>query len=175
MRITIDHEGAFQTTCVPVPPLAADPSLLARGEPPTIFSNPIQVRLDPTPTEPSLFTRTKTTKRAHYDKARVRSGIPSLLAPQGSYFEALLIDRDNHILESDIYNVAFYRGGRWVTPHAKYGCLPGVFRKFLLEQGLIDEDQDDRITKYNIKDGEYVLLCNGAQGCRVGRISLVDN
>jgi len=173
MRIAIDHEGAFQTTCVPVPPLSADPSLLAKGEPPTTtLNNLIEVRLDPASTEPSLFTRTKTTKRAHYDQARVRSGIPGLLTPQGPYFEALLIDREDHIMESDIYNVAFYRGGRWVTPNAKYGCLPGVFRGFLLDQGLIEEDQDDIIIRDNIRNGEYVLLCNGAQGCRMGAISL---
>jgi branched-subunit amino acid aminotransferase/4-amino-4-deoxychorismate lyase len=75
-------------------------------------------------------------------------------------------------MESDIYNICFYRGGRWVTPHAKYGCLPGVFRRFLLDQGLIDEDQEDKIVKDNVKDGEFVILCNGAQGCRLGKIAL---
>ncbi|KAF5352429.1 hypothetical protein D9756_005923 [Leucocoprinus leucothites] len=113
IRVALDPQGAFQTTCAPVPPFASDPTLLARGEPPTIPpGNLIEVRLDPAPTEPSVFTRTKTTKRAHYDDARARSGIPGLLTPQGPHFEALLFDMYNHVMESDIYNVAFYRGGR---------------------------------------------------------------
>jgi hypothetical protein len=47
-----------------------------------------------------------------------------------------------------------------------------VFRRFLLAEGLIDEDQEDKIVKEIVKDGEYVILCNGAQGCRLGKISL---
>lgn len=94
------------------------------------------------------------------------------MSPQGPNYEVLLIDKDNHILETSIYNVAFRRSGRWLTPNAKYGCLPGVFRRFLLAEGLIDEDQNDTIVVNDVKDGEYVILCNGAQGCRLGRISL---
>lgn len=173
MRIAIDRQGVFHPTCAPVPPFAADPSLLAHEDPPiNLPSNVIEVRLDPAPTTASLFTRTKTTVRGHYDEARARCGIPALTSPQGPGFEVLLTDKDDHVLESSIYNVAFRRSGRWVTPHAKYGCLPGVFRRFLLAQGLFDEDQDDIIVKNNVKDGEYVLLCNGAQGCRLGKISL---
>lgn len=173
LRVTIDRNGVFQTTCAPVQPFADDPSLLARGEPPTSSqANVIEVRLDPTPTMPSIFTSTKTTFRPHYDEARARSNIPPLTSPQGPGFEVLLIDKDNHIMESSIYNVAFYRSGRWVTPNVKYGCLPGVFRRWLLGQGLIDEDRNDTLVKEAVKDGEYVLLCNGAQGCRLGKISL---
>lgn len=150
-----------------------DPSLLAHGDlPPNLPSNIIQIRLDHAPTTPSLFTKTKTTVRDQYEEARARSGIPPLMSPQGPNFEVLLIDKDNHILETSIYNVAFRRSGRWLTPNAKYGCLPGVFRRFLLAEGLIDEDQNDTIVVNDVKDGEYVILCNGAQGCRLGRISL---
>lgn len=150
-----------------------DPSLLAHGDLPSdLPSNIIQIRLDRTPTTPSLFTRTKTTVRSQYEEARARSGIPPMTSPQGPNFEVLLIDKDNHILETSIYNVAFRRFGRWLTPNAQYGCLPGVFRRFLLAEGLIDEDQNDTIVVNDVKDGEYVILCNGAQGCRLGRISL---
>lgn len=173
MRVAIDREGVFQTTCAPVPPFPVDPSLLAReGPPATPPNNLITVVLDPSPIEPSIFTRTKTTNRAHYDESRIRSGIPPLLAPQGPNFEVLVSDKDDHIMESSIYNVVFRRNDRWVTPHAKHGCLPGVFRRFLLAEGLIDEDQEDKIVKEIVKDGEYVILCNGAQGCRLGKISL---
>jgi 4-amino-4-deoxychorismate lyase len=156
-----------------VPPFTLDPSLLAHGDVPSeLPSNIIQIRLDRTPTTPSIFTRTKTTVRSQYDEARVRSGIPPITSLQGPNFEVLLIDKDNHILETSIYNVAFRRSGRWLTPNAKYGCLPGVFRRFLLAEDLIDEDQNDTIVVNDVKDGEYVILCNGAQGCRLGRISL---
>lgn len=59
-----------------------------------------------------------------------------------------------------------------MTPNAKYGCLPGVFRRWLIGQGLVDEDQDSMLVKEAVKNGEYVLLSNGAQGCRLGKISL---
>ncbi len=173
MRVTINRRGVFQTTCAPVPGFAEDPSLLARGDLPSdLPNNVIEIRVDHTPTTPSLFTTTKTTLRTLYDEARARNNIPALTAPGGLGFEVLLVDKDNHILETSIYNIAFRRGSRWVTPNAKYGCLPGVFRRWLLEQKLFEEDQDDILVKEVVEDGEYVLLCNGAQGCRLGRISL---
>src|SRR6266852_9215370 len=37
-------------------------------------------------------------------------------------------------------NVAFFLHGRWVTPHESTGCLPGVVRRWLLEQHLVVTD-----------------------------------
>jgi len=36
-----------------------------------------------------------------------------------------------------VRNVTFFRHGRWVTPHDSTGCLPGVMRRWLLEQRLV--------------------------------------
>jgi 4-amino-4-deoxychorismate lyase len=75
------------------------------------------------------------------------------------------------VTETSIFNVAFYRSGCWVTPAVSTGCLPGVFRRHLLEDGCIHEDVNSTLTKDNIRPEDWVLLFNGVQGCRFGRIA----
>lgn len=76
-------------------------------------------------------------------------------------------------METSIFNVAFLRDSKWLTPHSKVGCLPGVARRWLLESELIEEDADGRLDTTNITEGEVVLLFNGVQGCRLGIIASV--
>lgn len=125
----------------------------------------IHIDIQPTPT--SIFTSTKTTQRTVYNDARARIGLPPGPLAES---DVLLYNPDNLITETSIFNVAFYRSSFWITPATTTGCLPGVFRRWLLEQGRIREADQHSLTKDSIKDGECVLLFNGAQGCRLGRI-----
>jgi branched-subunit amino acid aminotransferase/4-amino-4-deoxychorismate lyase len=171
MRILVSRDGGMSIACSPVKAFDEDPSLLARQTPmPLTNENIIQIRVDMRATKASLFTTTKTTRRDHYDEARERNGIPGLTSPHGSSWDVLLIDESCHILECTIFNIALHRLGKWITPHSKYGCLPGVFRRWLLEQKLIHEDDDGILVKEGLINGETVLLFNGAQGCRLGTI-----
>lgn len=130
----------------------------------------IEIHVDKDPTNPSVFTRTKTTFRTVYDEARLRNALQPLTTAAGRSSEVLMHDVQGFAMEASIFNVAFLRGSRWITPHEKTGCLPGVARKWLLENGRIYEDVDASLTIGNIKTGEFVLLFNSVQGCRLGQI-----
>ena len=73
-------------------------------------------------------------------------------------------------MESSICNVAFYRHGSWVTPPLTVGCIAGVFRRWLLENGRIHEAGEHSLSLDTIKHNEWVLLFNGVMGCRLGRV-----
>ncbi|KAH6917020.1 aminotransferase, partial [Coprinopsis sp. MPI-PUGE-AT-0042] len=130
----------------------------------------VSVHLDTQPTEPSIFTFTKTTFREVYDAARSRNNIPPLTAPQGRSGDVLLHNPKGSITETSIANIAFFRDGKWLTPAVSTGCLPGVSRRWLLEHDRIYEDNNQVLTVESIMDGEHVLLLNGLHGCYPGRI-----
>lgn len=136
--------------------------------------SPINIYVDKEPTGPSLFTVTKTTARRVYEEARQRNNLSPLTTLAGRSQEVLLHNHGGLIMETSIFNIACKRGGRWITPSSTSGCLPGVARHWLLENGRIVEDADCALTVANIKTGELVLLFNGVQGCRLGVIHDAD-
>lgn len=119
----------------------------------------------------SMFTATKTTFRDVYDHARVRN--EKRLQPGSTDWsgsDVLLYNDEGYIMEATIFNVAFYRSCKWVTPSTNSGCLPGVMRRWLLQNNQIFEDESRCLTKDSIQPGEWVLLFNGVQGCRLGKV-----
>jgi branched-subunit amino acid aminotransferase/4-amino-4-deoxychorismate lyase len=70
-------------------------------------------------------------------------------------------------METSIRNFALFRRGRWVTPHDSTGCLHGVTRRWLIEQGLVTTDDEALLHKKNLQDGELVLTFNAVEGCRI--------
>lgn len=130
----------------------------------------VDIYIDKESVGPSLFTMTKTTARRVYDEARSRNGVLPLTTPIGRTQDVLIHNRDGLVMETTIFNIAFKRSGRWVTPSSTSGCLPGVARRWLLENGRIVEDSESALTVASIKTGEPVLLFNGLQGCRLGMI-----
>ncbi len=139
-------------------------------DPPSFGLDLLAIHLDTVPTASSVFTRTKTTHRDHYNAARSRFSIPP--PPSPSLDEVVLFNKNDDITETSIRNIAFVRRSppQWVTPAASTGCLPGVIRRWLLEQGRIVEADEGELKKYDIVHGEYVLTFNGVEGCRLGRI-----
>ena len=77
------------------------------------------------------FVRHKTTRRAHY----------AAFAPQpgSGVFDTLLYNEAGEITETTFGNVAALLDGRWVTPPAACGLLPGVGRAALLRAGRLHE------------------------------------
>jgi 4-amino-4-deoxychorismate lyase len=71
------------------------------------------------------------------------------------------------ITETSVRNLAFFRHGLWVTPHDSTGCLPGVMRRWLLEQGLVVTDDRGLLSRDNVREGELVLVFNAVEGCRI--------
>lgn len=140
--------------------------------PPALYGALLTIHPDYQPTQPDIFTRTKTTHRPQYTAARDRLKLPPLATPSDA--DVLLYNPLGSLTETSIRNIAFLRGSppRWVTPRAETGCLSGVMRRWLLEQGRVIEAQEGELLKGDLVDGEYVLTFNGVEGCRLGRIAL---
>ncbi|KAI9462410.1 aminotransferase [Lactarius psammicola] len=168
LRLVLNRTGAITITVMPTDTLTADPMLAAHISPSTdslsnSLGDPITLFLDVAATPPSLFTATKTTHRGPYAEARSRLGLPDV----GGSADVLLWNAEGMLMETSIRNFALFRRGRWVTPHDSTGCLHGVTRRWLLEQGLVKGDDRALLHKDNLKDGELVLTFNAVEGCRI--------
>lgn len=168
LRLLLHRAGNITATITPVSPLSADPVLAAHISPstdtlPPSLGDPIALFLDSVATPSSLFTASKTTNRGHYNTARARFGLPE----GGGPADVLLWNSKGMITETSVRNVAFFRHGRWVTPHDSTGCLPGVMRRWLLEQRLVVTDDRGWLSRNNVQEGELVLVFNAVEGCRI--------
>ncbi|PPQ79413.1 hypothetical protein CVT25_002683 [Psilocybe cyanescens] len=175
LRITVTKEGRIAAAATPLAQsLSSDPTMVPSHE--TIDDNEslhgpaVKVYIDKEQTEPSVFTETKTTIRDLYEHAKERNEEQWKDEPKEVCWDVLLHNSDSQIMETTIFSVSFYRASKWITPSTNSGCLPGVMRKWLLRNGHICEDTDGILTRDSIQDGEWVLLCNGVQGCRLGKI-----
>jgi len=156
----------------------SDPTLLSIDKPPPTDqlqggegNNYLNIYLDKEPITPSIFTITKTTFRNIYDHARTRN--ERRLQQPGVWSrsdDVILYNDEGYIMEATIFNVAFYRSSKWVTPSTNSGCLPGVMRRWLLQNHRISEDETGCLTKDSVQQGEWILLFNGVQGCRLGKV-----
>lgn len=125
LRLTLDASGAIAVTAGPVPP----PAALWR-----VAVHPGRVRAD----DPWL--RHKTTRRPLYDEAR--AGLPRGLD------EWVFLNEEGYAAEGAITTLFFDRGpgeapgaaGGWRTPPLACGCLPGVLREAMLEEGRAREE-----------------------------------
>jgi 4-amino-4-deoxychorismate lyase len=169
----LSKTGSLRATVSPTFHFTSDPTAATFFDPTAADASPselspiLTVYVDSQPTPTSIFTSTKTTERTVYNDARARNGLPPTVAES----DVLLYNTDDLITETSIFNVAFYRSSSWITPTATTGCLPGVFRRWLLERGRIHEADSHSLTKESVEEGEWVLLFNGAQGCRLGKIA----
>ena len=77
------------------------------------------------------FLYHKTTNRRVYQEA---------LAARSGYDDVLLWNEKGEVTESCIANVVVERDGRWVTPPVRCGLLGGVYRGWMIDQGLVQED-----------------------------------
>lgn len=190
IRITLSpsgtlHADASSTPRRPYDLLAAsalDPSLLKAATTnaaldlstlslPPFASPPLLVLLDTQSTCPSMLTSHKTTVRPHYDAARARASIPppsssiSSLSPTEILLYTPGPSPSALISEGSLRNVAFYRDNHWTTPPLSTGCLPGTVRRWLVESGRVVEGP---VLRDEVRVGEWVMLCNGVEGCVLG-------
>ncbi len=120
LRLTMDKEGRLEVTEGPLPA----PAALWR-----VAVHP--ARLD----SADPWLRHKTTNRALYDAARAA-------LPPG-IDEWLFLNERGEVCEGTITTLFFVRGpgpdSGWRTPPLAVGCLPGVLREEVLEQGAREE------------------------------------
>jgi len=172
IRIVLSKQGEFSIEATPVPKLSKPEDLfLATTLNPTssllLLGPSISVYLDTEPTFPSVFTTTKTTHRETYNLARARVGIPAVGVEPGTPKDVMLYRSGGQVMETSIRTIAFWREGRWVTPPLQVGCLPGVARRLLVEEGKIVEGE---IFAVDLKIGEILLLFNAVEGARLGKL-----
>lgn len=164
----VSRDGSLSTVASPAPPLRSTDVRVPPGSPDAIRT----VYVDREPTPPSLFTRTKTTHRDMYNAARARFKLGPLPTPADANTDVLLHNPNGLVTETSIRNIAFRRGDRWVTPRTHSGCLPGVMRRLMLEDGRFVEGD---IHLEDICPGETVLTTNGMEGCYMGRIAFLPD
>ncbi|KAK9449792.1 aminotransferase [Limtongia smithiae] len=176
LKVLLSETGEMHVSeCGPVPErvdmfsgLLDDAAADAAGN--SALETPWAVYLDTQPTEQSDVTLHKTSVRDVYAAARERV----LPADAPARIEVLLHNPRREITEGSIANVAFLRGGEWVTPSsAAMGGLMGAVRSEMLARGVLRELlPHEAITVDDVVAGEKVLLLNGVQGVTCGRIVL---
>lgn len=125
----------------------------------------VTVYLDTDATPRSLFSSFKTTKRAHYSSARDRAALDTEVLFKD---EVVLYNEDGEVTEGSLRNVCFWSDAReaWVTPPVYSSGIPGTLRRWMIEQGRVKEET---VWKDELKDGTWVLLSNGVEGCTIGK------
>jgi para-aminobenzoate synthetase/4-amino-4-deoxychorismate lyase len=98
------------------------------------------------------FVRFKTTHRAHYDA----------FAPADErVFDTLLWNERGELTEFTRGNLALRLSGRWLTPSARSGLLPGIARAHLLADGTIAEAS---LTRTDLARAEAIAFFNSLRG-----------
>ena len=116
---------------------------------------PVTVAVDTKPVDSSSpFLYHKTTRREVYEERRQRH-------PEAD--DVLLVNERGELTESTIANVAVRLGGQWCTPPIDAGCLPGIYRHVLLDQGEIVERT---IRLRELEDCDGVALLNSVRQWR---------
>lgn len=116
VRLLLDRSGRLHAHANPIPP-----------SPQAIL---LQLALRPLEDAGSEFVRFKTTRREHYD----------CFAPSDPrVFDTILWNERGEITECTRGNLAFRLNGRWITPVASCGLLPGVEREVRLADGSLVE------------------------------------
>lgn len=113
---------------------------------------PVAVAIDQQPVDTSSpFLYHKTTRREVY-KDR--------LARYPNADDVLMVNERGELTESTMANLAVKVAGKWCTPPMESGCLPGVYRRVLLEQGRIVERP---ILLDDLADGGGIALLNSVR------------
>jgi para-aminobenzoate synthetase/4-amino-4-deoxychorismate lyase len=140
VRVLLARAGTIAIESAPVEALSGARVGIAR--------RPISTR--------SPFVYHKTTNRRSYDAA-VRLARRDL----GELYDVLLWNDAGMVTESCYANVVVDLDGRLVTPSLGQGLLPGVFRRSLIEQRVIEERD---VTLEQLRRADRLFLVNSVRG-----------
>jgi para-aminobenzoate synthetase/4-amino-4-deoxychorismate lyase len=112
----------------------------------------VSVAIDRDPVDTSSpFLFHKTTRRGVYNERSDRH-------PHAD--DVLLTNELGELTESTIANVAVKQGDTWFTPPIASGCLPGIYRQVLLEEGRLEER---RIPARDLEVCDGIALLNSVR------------
>lgn len=188
VRVVIESTGEAKVACLTSPLKSIEreetyfPASLQIPEPlptPNCETPIYRLYLCPFPTEPSAYTRHKTSCRDMYAEARVACGLPA--QPTSSHpVEILLWSPEGRVMEGSLTSVYFYRTdaqgvGRWVTPSLQSGGNDGTTRRWALGRGLcvagsiyVEGRNGDGVD--GVKEGELCWISNGFRGFQLARV-----
>ena len=126
------------------------------------------VELLATPIEPlqnntvSLDNQRSDTESAYcYHKTTQRGIYQQALSRHPEHQDVILINQNGYVTESTRANIVVEIDGQLLTPDIQGGLLAGVFRQYLLQQGVIRESN---ITIYELLEANRVYLINSVRG-----------
>jgi para-aminobenzoate synthetase / 4-amino-4-deoxychorismate lyase len=137
IRLTLDQSGKLSVTSSPVK---------------NVIGNLVALVKERVATQ-SRYIYNKTTNRLIYDNA---------LCQRTNVNDVILINKDGMITESCIANVVIRSNGQLLTPSLECGLLNGVYRRMLLDKGIIKESM---ISKKDLLSAEDIYLVNSVRGC----------
>ena len=149
VRLLADRAGAARAQAFALAPTSA----------------PVRVRLADRPLAGSdgEFVRFKTTHRAHYD---------AFACAEADVFDTLLWNERGELTEFTRGNVALRIGGRWLTPAASCGLLPGIGRARLLREGRIEEAV---LMREDLAQADGVAFFNSLRGWIEARVDATES
>ncbi len=121
-----------------------------------IPTQPVELGLAAVRTDPSenLWYH-KTVDRSHY--------------PSNENREVVLVNLDGDVTETTISNLMVRLGDDWFTPPVSSGCLPGIFRQKMINDGLVAERT---VSLDEFRSADEIAVTNAVRGWR--KAVLVD-
>ena len=79
-----------------------------------------------------------------------------------------MVNLRGEVTETTIASIAVRIAGQWCTPPISSGCLPGVFRRHLIERGAIVERT---VTVDDLRAAEELAVFNALRGWQAAVVS----
>jgi len=120
---------------------------------------PVTCELSPEPiASGSVYRFHKTTARRPYEDR---------LENQAGVDEVLMMNERGEITEGTRNNVAIRIAGAWLTPPLASGCMPGVFRSVLIDEGVLVEEV---VLAEDLAVADAIAVLNSVSGWRPARL-----
>jgi len=133
--------------------LAQDGTITITHAPITLLPDPARVVFAKTAvSRENIWLYHKTTNRSVYDDAR-----------NPDYDETILWNEAGEVTEGTSSNIVAEIGGEFFTPPVKSGLLAGTFRRWLLENGRL---QERILTKQQLRESDAIYLINSVRRWR---------
>jgi para-aminobenzoate synthetase/4-amino-4-deoxychorismate lyase len=137
VRVMVSRSGRVSIEWLPLPAPATEP---------------VRVALDDQPVHTSqVFLYHKTTDRRSYQERAAR---------RPDVDDVLMVNERGEVTEATIANVAVKLDDAWWTPPIGSGCMPGVYRALMLQEGRISERP---ITVEDVRQAQGLALLNSVR------------
>lgn len=140
VRLLLTRTGSATVELGPMPALPEAPVVLEIDWEPVISSE--------------IWPYHKTTLRAAYERRAARHPLAD---------DVLMVNERQELTETTVANLALHLDGRWWTPPVEAGCLPGVGRQRLLEEGRLRERN---LTLDDLTAADGIAIVNSLRGWR---------